>query len=245
MVRAIVEGRQTPQAAARATPLAHMGQRHAKRLPRAMKPLRPGELVQLDTLFFNVAPDKPSSTSQLTTPVAKWTVALVGRATARCAAALLDKLIAGPLPHRGRDVGSGRAFSVGEARAGVALDGHVAPFQWACGRKFLARSDKTRGAGPGEGCCLGQFRSTEPCHATRSPHRRPFHRVFHVRRHARGRRRARARRRAKDLRLGGDVLPELYDPKGLFGDDPHQVQAFDGQSTQAQGGEPMIKGPTA
>src|SRR5829696_7470483 len=161
----------------------------------------------------HVAPDKPSSTSQLTTPVAKWTVALVGRATARCAAALLDKLIAGPFPHRGRDVGSGRAFSVGEARAGVALDGHVAPFQWACGRKFLARSDKTRGAGPGEGCCLGQFRSTEPCHATRSPHRRPFHRVFHVRRHARGRRRARARRRAKDLRLGGDVLPELYDPK--------------------------------
>ena len=35
-----------------------MGQRHAKRLPKGMKPIRPGELVQIDTLFVNVAPDK-------------------------------------------------------------------------------------------------------------------------------------------------------------------------------------------
>src|SRR5215211_7347583 len=30
-----------------------MGQRHAKRLPKGMKPIRPGELVQIDTLFVN------------------------------------------------------------------------------------------------------------------------------------------------------------------------------------------------
>ena len=35
-----------------------MGQRHAKRLPKGMKPIRPGELVQIDTLLVNVAPDK-------------------------------------------------------------------------------------------------------------------------------------------------------------------------------------------
>ena len=35
-----------------------MGQRHAKRLPKGLKPIRPGELVQIDTLFVNVAPDK-------------------------------------------------------------------------------------------------------------------------------------------------------------------------------------------
>ena len=72
-----------------------MGQRHAKRLPKGMKPIRPGELVQIDTLFVNVAPDKAVKHFTAYDPVAKWTVALVaGRATARCAAALLDKLIA-------------------------------------------------------------------------------------------------------------------------------------------------------
>src|SRR5829696_7505041 len=72
-----------------------MGQRHAKRLPKGLKPIRPGELVQIDTLFVNVAPDKAVKHFTAYDPVAKWTVALVaGRATARCAAALLDKLIA-------------------------------------------------------------------------------------------------------------------------------------------------------
>src|SRR5918995_401859 len=73
-----------------------MGQRHAKRLPKGMKPIRPGELVQIDTLFVNVAPDKAVKHFTAYDPVAKWTVALVaGRATARCA----DRR--GPLPHRG------------------------------------------------------------------------------------------------------------------------------------------------
>src|SRR5215212_7278194 len=66
-----------------------MGQRHAKRLPKGMKPIRPGELVQIDTLFVNVAPDKAVKDFTAYDPVAKGTVALVaGRATARCAAAL-------------------------------------------------------------------------------------------------------------------------------------------------------------
>ena len=61
-----------------------MGQRHAKRLPKGMKPIRPGELVQIDTLFVNVAPDKAVKHFTAYDPVAKWTVALVaGRATAR------------------------------------------------------------------------------------------------------------------------------------------------------------------
>src|SRR4051794_17066553 len=35
-----------------------IGQGHAKRLPKGLKPSRPGELVQIDTLFVNVRPDK-------------------------------------------------------------------------------------------------------------------------------------------------------------------------------------------
>src|SRR3954453_18507492 len=44
-----------------------MGQRHAKRLPKGMKPIRPGELVQIDTLSSTSLPTRPSSTSRLTT----------------------------------------------------------------------------------------------------------------------------------------------------------------------------------
>ena len=33
-------------------------QRHAKRLPKGLKPSRPGEIVQLDTLFLNIRPDE-------------------------------------------------------------------------------------------------------------------------------------------------------------------------------------------
>ena len=59
-----------------------MGQRYAKRLPKGMKPIRPGELVQIDTLFVNVAPDKAVKHFTAYDPVAKWTVALVaGRET--------------------------------------------------------------------------------------------------------------------------------------------------------------------
>src|SRR4051794_25331819 len=89
-----------------------MGQRHAKRLPKGMKPIRPGELVQIDTLFVNVAPDKAVKHFTAYDPVAKWTVALVaGRATALCAAALLDKLIAeAPFRVEGIQVDGGSEF---------------------------------------------------------------------------------------------------------------------------------------
>src|SRR5215203_1726956 len=89
-----------------------MGQRHAKRLPKGLKPIRPGELVQIDTLFVNVAPDKAVKHFTAYDPVAKWTVALVaGRATARCAAALLDKLIAEvPFRIEGIQVDGGSEF---------------------------------------------------------------------------------------------------------------------------------------
>src|SRR3954471_32974 len=92
--------------------LRSMGQRHAKRLPKGMKPIRPGELVQIDTLFVNVAPDKAVKHFTAYDPVAKWTVALVaGRATARCAAALLDKLIAeAPFRVEGIQVDGGSEF---------------------------------------------------------------------------------------------------------------------------------------
>src|SRR3954453_7286927 len=82
--------------------------------PKGMKPIRPGELVQIDTLFLfvNVAPDKAVKHFTAYDPVAKWTVALVaGRATARCAAALLDKLIAEvPFRIEGIQVDGGSEF---------------------------------------------------------------------------------------------------------------------------------------
>jgi transposase len=70
-------------------------ERHAKRLPRGLKPQRPGEVVQIDTLFVNVRPDKPIKHFTAYDPVAKWTVGRVAtNASAQSAAALLDKLIA-------------------------------------------------------------------------------------------------------------------------------------------------------
>jgi putative transposase len=89
-----------------------MGQRHAKRLPKGMKPTRPGELVQIDTLFVNVRPDKAIKHFTAYDPVAKWTLALVaGRATALCASALLDKLLAeAPFRIEGIQVDGGSEF---------------------------------------------------------------------------------------------------------------------------------------
>jgi len=79
-----------------------MGQRHAKRLPKGLKPIRPGELVQIDTLFVNVAPDKAVKHFTAYDPVAKWTVALVqprNRALRRSPPRQAHRR--GPLPHRG------------------------------------------------------------------------------------------------------------------------------------------------
>lgn len=86
--------------------------RHARRLPKGLKPRSPGELVQVDTLFVNVAPNRAVKHFTAYDPVAKWTVGLVaGRATALCATALLDKLLKeAPFRVRGIQVDGGSEF---------------------------------------------------------------------------------------------------------------------------------------
>lgn len=100
-------------------------ERHARRLPKGVKPTRPGELVQIDTLFVNVAPDRAIKHFTAYDPVAKWTAARVAsRATAACATALLDKLIAeAPFPVQGIQVDGGSEF--------------MAEFEQACAAKQL------------------------------------------------------------------------------------------------------------
>lgn len=85
---------------------------HTPLLPKGMKPTRPGELVQVDTLFVNVAPSKAVKHFTAYDPVATWTVGLVaGRATAACATALLNKLLAeAPFPVSGIQVDGGSEF---------------------------------------------------------------------------------------------------------------------------------------
>jgi putative transposase len=86
--------------------------RHAKRLPKGMRATRPGELVQVDTLFVTTAPGRAVKHFTAYDPVAKWTVGLVARrATALCATALLDKLAAeAPFPIAGIQVDGGSEF---------------------------------------------------------------------------------------------------------------------------------------
>jgi transposase InsO family protein len=89
-----------------------LNHRHAKRLPKGFKPDRPGALVQIDTLFVNVRPDRAIKHFTAYDPVAKWTVARVAmRATAQSATALLDKLIAeAPFKIEGIQVDGGSEF---------------------------------------------------------------------------------------------------------------------------------------
>jgi putative transposase len=103
-----------------------IGQRHAKRLPKGLKPSRPGALVQVDTLFVNVAPDRAIKHFTAYDPVAKWTVASVAtRASAQCATALIDKLIAdAPFHIDAIQVDGGSEF--------------MADFEQACADKGLA-----------------------------------------------------------------------------------------------------------
>lgn len=100
-------------------------QRHARRLPKGLRPSRPGELVQIDTLFINIRPHKPIKHFTAYDPVAKWTVGRVaGRATAASASALLDKLIAeAPFKIEGIQVDGGSEFR--------------AEFEQACADKHL------------------------------------------------------------------------------------------------------------
>lgn len=87
-------------------------QRYARRLPKGLKPTRPGEIVQIDTLFVNVRPDKPIKHFTAYDPVAKWTFGHVAnKATATSAKALLDKLVAeAPFAITGIQVDGGSEF---------------------------------------------------------------------------------------------------------------------------------------
>lgn len=85
-------------------------ERCARRLPKGLQPTRPGELVQIDTLFVNVRPDKPIKHFTAYDLVAKWTVGRVSTAvSAQSVTALLDKLCRGAIPDQrhpgGRRVG--------------------------------------------------------------------------------------------------------------------------------------------
>ena len=82
-----------------------------KRLAKGRKARARGELVQIDTLFVNLAPDKPIKHFTAYDPIAKWTMGHVStEATANAAKALLAKLLAAPLPVRGIQVDGGAEF---------------------------------------------------------------------------------------------------------------------------------------
>jgi putative transposase len=89
-----------------------LDRRHARRLPKGLKADKPGALVQIDTLFVNVRPDRAIKHFTAYDPVAKWTVGSVAtRTTAQCASALLDKLIAeAPFKIEGIQVDGGSEF---------------------------------------------------------------------------------------------------------------------------------------
>lgn len=87
-------------------------QRYARRLPKGLRPRRPGEIVQIDTLSVNVRPDTAIKHFTAYDPVAKWIVGRVATsASARSAEALLDKLCAeAPFPVTGLQVDGGSEF---------------------------------------------------------------------------------------------------------------------------------------
>jgi transposase InsO family protein len=99
--------------------------RHARRLPRGLKPTMPGQIVQIDTVFIDMAPGKAVKHFTAYDPVARWTVAgVAGRATANLAASFLDKVIADmPFSIRGVQVDGGSEF--------------MADFELACRAKGL------------------------------------------------------------------------------------------------------------
>jgi hypothetical protein len=86
--------------------------RFATRLPRDLKPDRPGGLIQFDTLFINLAPGKAIKHFTAYCPVAKWTVAKAfNHATAAAASLFLDKLVADmPFKVEGIQVDGGSEF---------------------------------------------------------------------------------------------------------------------------------------
>ena len=87
-------------------------QRYAKRLAKGRKAKAPGELVQIDTLFVNVRPDRAIKHFTAYDPVAKWTIGHVASAASASAArVLLDKLLSSaPFKVRGIQVDGGSEF---------------------------------------------------------------------------------------------------------------------------------------
>lgn len=87
-------------------------ERYARRLPKGRKAKMPGELVQIDTLFVNIRPDKAIKHFTAYDPIAKWTVGRVSsEASATSAKSMLDKLlIEAPFPIRGIQVDGGSEF---------------------------------------------------------------------------------------------------------------------------------------
>jgi putative transposase len=99
IIKSLVDrGAVVPVPALRKRPHAHRWsakRRFAVRLPRDLKPDKPGGLIQIDTLFVNIAPDKAIKHFTAYCPVAKWTVGKAfNRATAAAASIFLDKVIA-------------------------------------------------------------------------------------------------------------------------------------------------------
>jgi putative transposase len=103
-----------------------IGKRHARRLPKGLKPSRPGEIVQVDTMFVSPAPGQAHKHFTAYDPVARWTVAgVASRASANLAAGFLDKLLADmPFEVTGIQVDGGSEFR--------------ADFEQACQQKSLA-----------------------------------------------------------------------------------------------------------
>lgn len=86
--------------------------RFAARLPKGLKADKPGGLVQLDTVFVNLAPGRDIKHFTAYDPVAKWTVGKAyNRATSQAAASFLDKLQADmPFPVEAIQVDGGSEF---------------------------------------------------------------------------------------------------------------------------------------
>ena len=100
--------------------------RFARRLPRDLAVSEPGGLVQLDTVFVNLTPTKAIKHFTAYDPIAKWTVGKAfNRATAKAAAAFLDKILADmPFPVKAIQVDGGSEF--------------MAEFEAACQAKGVA-----------------------------------------------------------------------------------------------------------
>lgn len=86
--------------------------RHALRLPKGLKADAPGAIVQIDTVYVQIAPDCHVKHFTAYCPVAKWTVAKAfRRATAKAAALFLDKVLAEmPFPVKAIQVDGGSEF---------------------------------------------------------------------------------------------------------------------------------------